>query len=264
TTTTPYVPWIPPAVSVPTMKTVRLKPDTTYTLVDILGSFPHLDRAVENAVKIILVARVFHDHVALRLDAPRPQVHPILAVGLRIVHGDGVLDRVRVEAFQRVRQLQLLAVRVAGGIELRVAVEAARFDDQRIAIPAPRRDAVPGLGQISRPLEAGLERHPVEPRVLLEEERERRRAVHDLQAMRRVDVARHAERQTVPRVVAVAHRVVDLPLPEPPVGVRQIVGARAAGGRGFRIGQRLTLAREVERLWRPLVPAAARAARRHT
>ena len=66
-----------------------------------------------------------------------------------------------------------LAVRMAGGVELGVAVEAGRLDDERVAVPAAGGHAVPGLGEIGRPLEVGVERHPVEPGVLLEQERER-------------------------------------------------------------------------------------------
>ena len=42
--------------------------------------------------------------------------------------------------------------------------------------------------------------------------------------MRRVDVARHAERQTAAGVVALVDRVVFLPLLQPPFGVGQVVG----------------------------------------
>src|SRR6185436_5543508 len=97
-------------------------------LIKILGCLPQFDRAVENAVQVVLVARVFHDDVAFRLDPPRAQIHPVLRVALRIVHGHSVLDRVRVETLERVGQLQLLAVRMPGGVELGVAVETRRLD----------------------------------------------------------------------------------------------------------------------------------------
>src|SRR5215213_10300480 len=43
-----------------------------------LGNLPHFDRAFENAMQVVLVARIFHQHVRGFLGAPRPDVHPFL------------------------------------------------------------------------------------------------------------------------------------------------------------------------------------------
>ena len=72
----------------------------------------------------------------------------------------------------------------------------------------------------------------MEPGVLLEQERQRVGVVDDLHAMRRVDVARHAERQAVAGVVAVVHRIVGLPVLQTPLGVGQVECPRARSGCG--------------------------------
>src|SRR5262245_10645483 len=51
----------------------------------VLGHLPHFDRAAEEILEIVLLARVFHDDVGIILDSPRSNVHPVACVRLRIV-----------------------------------------------------------------------------------------------------------------------------------------------------------------------------------
>src|SRR5689334_1247975 len=71
----------------------------------VLRGLPRLDRAAEEVGQVVLLAGVLHHHVRRGLELPRAHVHPVPGVGLRIVHGDGVLERARVDAAERVGQL---------------------------------------------------------------------------------------------------------------------------------------------------------------
>src|SRR5262245_25076465 len=61
--------------------------------VNVIGDFPNLDCAFENAVQVVLVARVLHEHVRRVLDPPGADVHPFLREHLGITNGHRVLDR---------------------------------------------------------------------------------------------------------------------------------------------------------------------------
>src|SRR5678816_2719406 len=102
-------------------------------------------------------------------------------------------------------------MRMAIGVQLCVAVEAGGFHDQLIAIPVPRRDAIPAWWQVGRPFEVRIQRNPMEPGVLFPEKRERIRMLNNLDAVRRIETARHAERQTASRIIAMLFRFVNLP-----------------------------------------------------
>src|SRR5436190_3486918 len=80
---------------------------------------PQLDGAIDDVLQVVLFAGVLHEHVVGRLEPPRAHVHPVLRIGLRVVHGHGVLDRVRVGPQEGVGHLHLLAVRMTARIELR-------------------------------------------------------------------------------------------------------------------------------------------------
>src|SRR4029453_10582254 len=98
-------------------------------LVLVFGNFPDLDRAVEERLKIVLLARVLHDHVRVRLDPPSAYVHPIPHVGLGIVHRDRVLHRARVGPRERIDHLQFFAEGVATRVQPCVPVETGGLDD---------------------------------------------------------------------------------------------------------------------------------------
>src|SRR5262245_694877 len=70
--------------------------------VNVIGDLPNLDRAFENAVEIVLVARILHEHVRGVLHTPRANVHPFLRVHLRIANGHGVLDGSRIGPVERI------------------------------------------------------------------------------------------------------------------------------------------------------------------
>src|SRR5688500_5399636 len=108
----------------------------------VLWPLPRRNRAREEILEIVLFAGVFHQDVRRGLEPPGPDIHPIPSVRPRVVHRHSVLDRVGVRPAEGVRQLQLLAVGMAGGIQLRVAVEIRRLDDQRVAVPASFRHPV--------------------------------------------------------------------------------------------------------------------------
>src|ERR1043166_433896 len=94
---------------------------------------PELDVAARE-VLVVLLARVLHDLGVHQRE--RPLVLPRLRVSLRIVDRHGVRDVSRVGPLQRLNHVQRVAVRMADRVEARVAVEANRVDDERVAVPA--------------------------------------------------------------------------------------------------------------------------------
>src|SRR3989454_8624948 len=54
---------------------------------------------------VVLFAGVLHDHVVRGLQGPRPYVHPIVSVGLRIMNRHRVQDRTRVGTREGVDEL---------------------------------------------------------------------------------------------------------------------------------------------------------------
>src|SRR6185436_10691937 len=66
-------------------------------------------------------------------------------VDQRIVDRHRVRDVIGVRAAERLRQVQRVAVRMADGVEARPAVEAARLDDQRVAVPPPEGETGSGV-----------------------------------------------------------------------------------------------------------------------
>src|SRR5687767_12317062 len=60
----------------------------------VFVGLPDLDGAVDDVAQVVLLARILHQHVGRRLDAPRADVHPVLRVRLGVVHGDRVRHRV--------------------------------------------------------------------------------------------------------------------------------------------------------------------------
>src|SRR5262245_22294920 len=131
---------------------------------------------------------------------------------------------------------------MAIGIEPCVAVKTGGLHDQLVSIPMPCRYAIPTRRQVGGPFEAGVQRDPVEPGVLFKQKRDCIVAMHDLNAVRRVDTSRHAERQTASCVVTVLLRIVCLPLRQTPLCVGEIVGLRLS----FGVGQRLSFVRPIE------------------
>src|SRR4029450_3105012 len=97
-------------------------------LVLVFGNLPDLDRAIEERLKIVLLARVLHDHVRVRLDPPGADVPPVPRVGLGIVHRDRVLHRARVGPRERIDHLQFFAERVPTRVQPCVAVETGGLD----------------------------------------------------------------------------------------------------------------------------------------
>src|SRR2546428_10908603 len=73
---------------------------------------------------VVLFAGVLHNHVVRGLQGPRPYVHPIVSVGLRIMNRHRVQDRTRVGTGEGVDELHILAVRMPDGVEPRVSVKA--------------------------------------------------------------------------------------------------------------------------------------------
>src|SRR3954470_12451889 len=65
----------------PNRPTIDVLNRITVLLVDIVGNRPALDCPADDLVEIILLAGVLHDDVGIRLDAPRPDVHPVASEG---------------------------------------------------------------------------------------------------------------------------------------------------------------------------------------
>src|SRR4029450_9803199 len=97
-------------------------------LVLVFGNFPDLDRAVEERLKIVLLARVLQDPARARGCPPSAYVHPIPHVGLGIVHRDRVLHRARVGPRERIDHLQFFAEGVPTRVQPCVAVETGGLD----------------------------------------------------------------------------------------------------------------------------------------
>src|SRR4051794_20375498 len=76
-------------ISTPAATTVRTFRDIDRVSWDVsvlvIGRLPRLDRAVGQVLEVVLLARVLHDHVRIRLDPPGAHVHPVLRVRLRVV-----------------------------------------------------------------------------------------------------------------------------------------------------------------------------------
>ena len=102
---------------------------------------------------VVLFARVLHDHIGRRLQIPCAGVHPVMCVRLRVMNSEGVLNGARVRAQVCVDEFGILAVRMAVGIESRVAVEASGLDNQRISVPMRGGNAVPAGRKVLGPLE---------------------------------------------------------------------------------------------------------------
>src|SRR5262245_6013447 len=139
---------------------------------------------------VILLARVFH-HFPVGPQRERPRVGPRLRERLRILDAYFPVDVAEIGPREALHEMELIAVRVADGVETRPAVEVDGVDDQRVAFPVadriaePRGDAVAVL--------TAVDGDDVEPGILLEQKREVLVALHDLHRLRRVDGAAHAE-----------------------------------------------------------------------
>ena len=149
---------------------------------------PACDRAVLQA-DVVLFAGVFHDHVVRRFQSPRADIHPVMRVRFRIVDGVRVLNGPRIRSQERVRENGIFAVRMSIRVEPGITVEARRHDDERIAIPMPGGNTVPAGRKILGPFEVGIQRHPMEPGVLLPQEGQRIITVNDLHAVKRIETA---------------------------------------------------------------------------
>ena len=83
----------------------------------------------------------------------------------------------------------------------------------------------------------------MKPCVLLEQESYCVIAVNDLNSMRGIDAARHAEWQATSGIISILLRIIYLPFGQSPLGVWEIVGFRLT----FGIGQRLAFVRPIKR-----------------
>ena len=130
------------------------------------GRNPELDPAFPQRA-VVLLARILHQLAVGQRE--RALVRPRLRVVDRVVDGHRVGDVPGVGARNAASGA---ACRCAGcpGVEPREAVEADGVDDQRVAVPLGDRFAEPGRVRLGRV--RVLERHDVEPGVLLEQERD--------------------------------------------------------------------------------------------
>ena len=92
---------------------------------------------------------------------------------------------VRLKAFDGV---QLVAVRMADGIDSGLSVERDGVDDQRVAVPVAHGIAEPGGVGVLR-MRTPVDRRDVKPAVLLVEHRDIFIVLHDLNGMRTADGA---------------------------------------------------------------------------
>jgi len=157
-------------------------------LVDLIRIVPACNRAVLQA-DVVLFAGVLHDHVGRGFQRPHADVHPVMRERFRVVDRERVLNCPRVCSQEGVRENRIFAVGMSVRIEPGITVEARRHDNQRIAIPMPGGDTVPAGRKIFRPFEVWIQRHPMEPGVLLPEEGQRIIAVDDLHAVGRIETA---------------------------------------------------------------------------
>jgi hypothetical protein len=99
--------------------------------------------------------------------------------------------------------MELVAVRMADGIEPREAVEGDRIDDECVALPAAHGVTEPGRGEVvALRMLATVTVHDVEPSVLLEKQREVPAVLHDLHRLGGIEGSAQAEEKAAARVVA--------------------------------------------------------------
>src|SRR5215471_17872544 len=107
-------------------------------VINILRELPAHNGAIIEA-EIIFLAGVFHKYVSRLLNSPGTDIHPVLGVGLRIMNGNRMHDRVGIRPKECAREYGVLAVRMTGGIQPGIPVEILCYDDERIALPMPHR-----------------------------------------------------------------------------------------------------------------------------
>src|SRR5262249_2142759 len=95
-----------------------------------------------------------------------------------------VSDRPRIQPLEDIRDLHVFAVRMTVRIQSRITVEIGSFDDQLVTVPTTRRNAVPARWYVRRPFEIGIQRNPMEPRVLFPQECDGIRMLNNLNSVR--------------------------------------------------------------------------------
>src|SRR5439155_1391708 len=107
------------------------------------------------AVLIVLLADVFHDLVAGRLQPRRERDGERLRVIHRILDRHRVHERPHIRARPSLDRVELFAVRRAFAVEPELVVEANRVDDERVLVfPAADRMTEPGWIELRRMLPA--------------------------------------------------------------------------------------------------------------
>ena len=175
------------------------------------SEFRNLDPALPEALVIFLAGVLHHFPVGPQGEGPRGL--PRLREGLGIVDDHFMRDVTEVGPREALNEVQLIAVRMTDRIQTGLAVEIDGVDDQRVAFPMTHGIAEPGGDALA--MRTAVDRDDGEPRVLFEQEREVRVALHDLHRLRRVDGARHAEREAGASVVAVPPRRTSSSRPRP-------------------------------------------------
>ena len=165
-------------------------------------------------VLVVLLADVFHQLVAGRLQPRHERDRPRPRVRAGVVNRDLVLEPAHVEPRPALDRVQSLGVRRAIVIEPELVVEADRVDHQRVLLERTDRVAEPGRVELGRVLAAIHEDLPVAVNVpFVEDEHVRRLLVRvvldETERIRRP--ARHAHRHAeVVRVLFFLARLHDL------------------------------------------------------
>ena len=121
---------------------------------------------------------------------------PRRRVGLRIVDGDGDVERAVVRAAEALGDLPGVGQRAAVGVQPHAVAEAARLHDQRVAVPLAHRIAVPRRHRIRRQRPAVREDLPV-PDLAFAQDDDQAGRLHDFPVQRRGVHPHDADRQAL-------------------------------------------------------------------